>query len=148
MPTKFLDFDAARAERADEPLIIVTVGGQKIAIARPSAQAVFDWFRVGRDLDMLAALPSAQQTKLTMELFESLFGASLGQLEAAGATNAEINELAGQVCALAMAEGSGPNRKTRRARAQKRRSRSTSSSDGRSSRRTTSASTGSTSASI
>jgi hypothetical protein len=144
---ELVDFDAFRAESDDAPLMRARVGGRTIDIARPSAKAVLDFFRAGRDAARIAKLPPLKQTELAEGLFRALFGKQYDELEVAGATNAEMNELAGRVCARAMNEGAPPNRKARRA-ATKRPNRSTSSPDGRSSKRTSSANTGSTSASI
>lgn len=146
-PPEFIDFDAARAERVAEALLTVKVGGRRIDIPRPPADAVFDMLRVQRDQAILKDLPARDQSAKVLAIFEGLFGSALVELGKAGATNAELNELAGRVCAAAMAEAQpAPNRKTRRAA--KPRSRSTSSRGGRCSRRTSSANTGSTSASI
>lgn len=139
MPTELVDFDAARAERAVEPILVVKVSGRRIQLLRPMAGAVLDFLRAMRE-------PAKQTSETILALYEGLFGEYLAELQAA-LSPGELNELAGRYCGAAMKEGAAsPNRQTRRA-TKSRQSRSTSSNAGRSSRRTSSASTASTSAS-
>lgn len=137
MTTELVDFDAARADREDVPLLTVKAGGRRIDLLRPTAAAVLNFLRAMRE-------PAKQSTSDVLELYEGLFGDNLAHLQTVLST-AELNELAGRYCGAAMKEGTSPNRATRRAA--KRRSPSTSSNAGRSSRPTSSANTASTSAS-
>lgn len=141
----FIDFDAFRAEQRAEPLV-VKVGGQDYNLpASPPADVAFDLIRRISDDKTTISIPPKELPALA----ESLFGKDMYDelVHRHRLTVEEIGWLISEVMSKYQTDAAPPpNREGRRA--MKRKSPSTSSGRGTSSRRTSSASTGSISPEI
>jgi hypothetical protein len=136
--SKTIDFDQFRAEQKGEPLIVKLGGREWHLPASPAAELALDVIRwQSENLDVVPPdkLMDLARGLLTAELLEFALHEQRLSMD-------ELWALLNQVSEVYTAQASGPNRETRRVT--KRRNRSTSSARGRSSSRTSSASTEST----